>query len=395
MQPNASSPPADPLATVDRLAPMLAAAEAESEAAFRLPQPVTDALAQAGLYTMLVPRALNGLETAPRVYVQAIERLARTDSAAAWCCFISNTSALVGGWLPAPVAAALFARPALKMAGVFAPRGRARRAERDGVAGFVVSGTWTWGSGAANADAITAGCLVVGADGKPEADAAGAPRLCSVLLDAAQVRVHDNWRALGLRGTGSGEFSIDGAFVPASHAVTLTEPPRRDEPLYRFPLFGLLGLGIASVALGVARRAIDSLIALSHDKVPQGSRRVLAERAATQAEVARAHARWRAARAFLLEAVDEAWADATAPAPIALERRRDLRLATTHATDEAAKVVDAMFHAAGGHAVFDASPLQRCLRDVHVATQHMMVADATYELAGRLLLGLPTDTAML
>ena len=38
----------------------------------------------------------------------------------------------------------------------------------------------------------------------------------------------------------------------------------------------------------------------------------------------------------------------------------------------------------------DAAPLQRALRNVQVATQHMMVGEATWELTGRLLLGVPT-----
>ncbi len=75
--------------------------------------------------------------------------------------------------------------------------------------------------------------------------------------------------------------------------------------------------------------------------------------------------------------------------------RADLRLAATHMVHTAAGVVDRMFTLAGGDAVFAASPLQRALRDIHVATQHMMVAEPTFELVGRLHLGLPTQVAML
>ncbi|HWY24937.1 MAG TPA: hypothetical protein VNX47_08450, partial [Nevskia sp.] len=80
---------------------------------------------------------------------------------------------------------------------------------------------------------------------------------------------------------------------------------------------------------------------------------------------------------------------------IPIELRRDIRLATTFATEESAAVVDRMHTLGGGSAVFESSPLQRCLRDVHVATQHMMVSESVYELTGRLLLGLPTQVSML
>jgi alkylation response protein AidB-like acyl-CoA dehydrogenase len=78
-----------------------------------------------------------------------------------------------------------------------------------------------------------------------------------------------------------------------------------------------------------------------------------------------------------------------------LENSLGLRLAATHATRTAARVVDAMYDAGGGSSIYDSSALQRRFRDVHAATQHAMVAPATFELAGRLLLGVPTDTAQL
>jgi alkylation response protein AidB-like acyl-CoA dehydrogenase len=60
-----------------------------------------------------------------------------------------------------------------------------------------------------------------------------------------------------------------------------------------------------------------------------------------------------------------------------------------------ARVVDRMYDAAGGTAVYRASPLQRCLRDIHVATQHAMVAPSTLELIGSVLLGVEANTVML
>ena len=166
-------------------------------------------------------------------------------------------------------------------------------------------------------------------------------------------------------------------------------------PLYRLPLFGVLAIGIASVSLGIARRAVDELLLLAGAKTPTGSRRRLAERATVQADVARAEAGLRSARAFLFEAMADAWADAVAGNDISTDRRTALRLAATHATRTSADVVTAMYEAGGGTSIYADQPLQRCFRDAHVATQHAMVGPATFELTGRLLLGLETDTAQL
>jgi alkylation response protein AidB-like acyl-CoA dehydrogenase len=324
-----------------------------------------------------------------------IERVAQADASVAWCSFISCTSCVLAAYLAKDTSEALFSSPTLKASGVFAPRGQARPETLNGVAGYRVSGRWFWGSGAAHANLISGGCLVAGADGRPPADAAGAPRVLSVVFDRAQVNVLGNWDTLGLRGSGSGEFEVSDVFVPASRCACLMDAPRVQSPLYRFPVFGLLALGIAAVACGVARRAIDELVALAGDKTPQASSKTLAQRPATQEAVARAEASLRGARAFVMEAIAAAWASAQHSAGISVDERADLRLAATHAVHTAASVVDRLYTQAAGSAVFADSPLQRCLRDVHVATQHMMVGESSWELSGRVKLGLPTNVAML
>ena len=158
-----------------------------------------------------------------------------------------------------------------------------------------------------------------------------------------------------------------------------------------FPVFGLLALGIAAVALGNARGAIEDLVELAGAKQPQGSRRSLAERGSAQSTLAVTEANLRSARAFFYEAVDEAWQVARQSGAIEMRHRAALRLAATHATRTASDVTRSMYDLGGGSSVFLSSPLQRRFRDSHVATQHIMVAPPTYELTGRVFMGLPVD----
>jgi alkylation response protein AidB-like acyl-CoA dehydrogenase len=152
---------------------------------------------------------------------------------------------------------------------------------------------------------------------------------------------------------------------------------------------------VCSVTLGLARRAQDELVDVAGGKRPSGSSRTLAERPAVQATVARAEAGWRSAWALLREVVAEAWDAAAAGDPLGDEHKRSIRLAATNVTWRSAEAVDLMYHAGGGSSIHETSPLQRVFRDVHVATQHGMVAERTYEPVGRMALGLPTDTAQL
>jgi len=390
------TPHAAILAAAEAVAARLAGRQAEFEAARALPQAVAELMAEAGLYRLLTPAAYGGLELPPADFFRVIERLARADAAAAWCCFISCTSSVLAAYLPPASARTLFASPTLKAAGVFAPRGKAVPAEDAGVAGVRVSGRWAWGSGSANAELVSAGCLLIGADGKPQLLADGTPRVLSVLLRRDQVRLLDNWDAMGLQGTGSGEFEVKDAFVPLAHTASLLDGPVLGTPLYRFPVFGLLALAIAAVACGIARDALDSFVAQAATTVPQAGTKPLASRATVQEAVARQHAQLESARAWLLATVDAAWVAAqAAETGLPIAHRRDLRLACTHAVHTAAAVVDRVYTLAGGGAIFHTSPLQRALRNIHVATQHMMVGESTWELTGRLLLDQPTQVAML
>ncbi len=383
------------LAVADAAASRFGPRVAEIEATGYLPQDIADDLAAVGLYRLLTPAEYGGHEISVELFVEIIERLAQTDASTAWCTFISCTSCVLAGYLDPELSQQLYGNPHLKAAGVFAPRGKATREIRDGVPGFRVTGSWFWGSATKNADVVQGGCLVLGADGKPELLPSGRPRVQSILFDRSQISHMDNWDSFGLLGSGSGEFAVNDVFVPEARSACLMSDLPMARPLYRFPVFGLLGIGIGAVALGVARHAMDALLELAQDKTPQSSSKTLAMRTSTQQAVARAEAQWRSARAFLMDAVRAGWDEAEKTGEISVDSRRDIRLATTHAVHSAQDVVSSMYQLGGGNSIFAQSPLQHCLRDIHVITQHFMVSDSTYELTGRLLLGLDTDTSML
>ncbi|MBI3785190.1 MAG: acyl-CoA dehydrogenase family protein [Deltaproteobacteria bacterium] len=363
----------------------------EIETARRLPPDLSQRFARAGFYRTCVPAIYGGLELPPAETARMIETLATGDASAAWCAFIGATSGSVLAQLPEATARQLFATPETTICGVFAPRGRA---DRQGDGAYRVNGRWQWGSGTQNADWILGGCLLY-RDGEPERTASGAPRAHMVLVPAAEVRFLDTWNVSGLCGTGSTDFELADVVVPQERIIGYMRAKPLDGALWAFPQFGLLGMGIAAVTLGMARAAIAELIELAGGKKPMGSRRTLAERATTQIDTAQAEALLRSARAFFFEVIDAAWDAASRSGELTIEQRRDLRLATTHAAKSCAKAVDLMYDLGGGTSVYRTSRLQRLFRDVHVATQHMMVGTSTMELVGRLLLGLETDVAQL
>ncbi len=380
--------PLDTVAAASGLADALRNGADAIEQARRLPREWSERFARAGFYRMCAPARYGGLEQDPSLTMLTIETLARADGSAAWCVFIGATSGSALATLPEEGAREVFAHPETLLCGVFAPRGRADQAD----GGFRVDGRWQWGSGTENADWVMGGCRVF-RGGEPEAGPGGAPRVHMMIARASEIEFLDTWHVSGLCGTGSTDFAMHDVFVPERRAVGSVA--RLERPLYAFPSFGLLAMGVAAVTLGLGRAAIDELIELAGGKKPEGSGRTLAERPSTQSDVAEAEALLRSARLYFYDAVGSAWETANATGDITVEHRRELRLATTHAVRSCRSAVDKMYDLGGGTSVYRTSRLQRIFRDVHVATQHMMVSTSTLELTGRLLLGLETDTAML
>jgi alkylation response protein AidB-like acyl-CoA dehydrogenase len=373
-------------AAIESAAKLAQADAARAEQARALTPAVLEELRATGLMRAGAPAELGALEAPPARTLGAAESIAAGDASAGWCVSIAATSSLLSAYLPEDGAGEVFGDPSNVAAGVWAPMGRAVPAK----GGVRVSGRWSFCSGISHSEWLFAGCVLD--DGRP----ADGPVLRIVGIPTAELEVLDTWHTSGLRATGSHDALADEVFVPDRRTLSLTDgDPRVDAPLYRFPIFGFFALSIAAAALGNARGAIADLSELAAGKKAQGSSRVLAERPATQAAVAEAEARLRAARALYYEAIEQAWTAARENRAVELQLRLGLRLAATHAVRTSADVARSMYDLGGGTAIYEDSPLQRRFRDAHAATAHFQVNPATWELAGRLLLDLPTKTAQL
>jgi alkylation response protein AidB-like acyl-CoA dehydrogenase len=362
----------------------------EIEALRRLSDDIVTKFADLGFYRLCVPSIYGGLESDPSIMMNVVETLATADGSAAWCAFIGASSGAVLAYLDPDEARAIFDKPTRVLGGVFAPRGKAVAGDGD----YRVNGRWQWGSGTQGSDWIMGGCLVI-RDGEPELLPTGVPRSRMFLAPREEVEFHDTWHVSGLCGTGSTDFSFNELVISEARSADLIGGKPIEGALYTFPVFGLLAIGISCVGLGLARAAIDELVNFAGSKVPGMSVRPLAARTRTQADVARAEALVSSARGFLYDSVADAYQFAQSNGEVELAHRRNVRLAASHAIEASARAVDMMYTLGGGTSVYRQSPLQRIFRDVHVATQHMIVGEQSWETIGRVLLGLDTDTSML
>ena len=372
---------------VEGVRPILEAAAPEGEQTATLPKASADALYESGLFRLKLPHVLGGAEADLVTQLDVLEAVSEIEPSAGWCLMIGAASlGGVGAFLEDDAIEEIFVggKPP-RTAGVFAPFGTA--VPTDG--GYFLNGHWSFASGIRHSQWISAGARVA-------TDQPGYPAQIRATVRTSDVKIHDNWHVMGLRGTGSCDFSADNLFVPASFAydTSLTEP-LRGGGLYRLGRPAFVTNEHSAFALGVARRALNAITEVGQSKT-RGyvSANPLAQRAVFQRMLSECDLKLRAARALNVEILERAWqvaGNGQTPDPALQAEMRSL---ATYSTDVALDVATQAFRFAGGAALFDSSILQRCLRDLNAGAQHQMVSDAAYENHGQFILGLPEARAM-
>jgi alkylation response protein AidB-like acyl-CoA dehydrogenase len=353
---------------------------AETEAARCVPPDLAHRLGAAGVFRMFVPSKLGGDPVNPLTAYAIVAELARADASTGWTSMILNTT-FFSSWLEPEVALAILeTEPSSGMAGMFAPIGRTEPAG-DGM--VRLTGRYPFNSGSPHASWFCQGAFVT--------RASGAPDWRFLFLPKSDVEILDTWRVAGLRGTASHDVLVDGVLVPLERTASpVFDRAPHDEPHYRWSFFALLGSLMAGVPIGVARRALDEFFALAERK-SRGGEGSLATEQLTQLAVAQCEGSLRAAAGFVEDSIGAAWDTALVGDDISREQRLAIRLAVSHAMRACLEVVDTVFALAGGGALFDDNPLQRCWRDLHAASSHIFFSTSFGAFGGKVLLNQPVE----
>ncbi|HEY2387853.1 MAG TPA: acyl-CoA dehydrogenase family protein [Candidatus Binatia bacterium] len=373
---------------VDRiraLAPLVRAHVAQAERECQLSAEVVEGFHDTGVFRMFLPRDLDGGGLTVPESLQVIEAAARIDGSAGWNVAICSGGPLFGSFISRKAYEQIFADPRTIVAGSLNPLGT-RATIVDG--GYRFSGRATYISGSAHAQWLMATAMLL-VDGAPQI-VDGFPRMRSGLFPMRHCRILDTWSVSGMRGTGSNDCTFEDVLVPEEFTYESPNPTAtwQTGPLAAIPLTTQLGSSLAAVAIGVARHAIDAFLELAVTKVPVGTRSTLRERPLGQIQLAQAQGLVEAAHAYLSAAVEEVWRRGGAGEPFDPQARAAARLASVTAARLAAQAVDLIFDAAGATSIQTTCDIERCWRDVHAITQHVIMSTGRYEVIGRVLLGL-------
>src|SRR5881296_3505477 len=379
-----------PLDAARKLAPQIRACADAIEAARELPRPLFEALADAGLFHLAVPRALGCPELDLPTYIQVIEELGKADASTAWAVNQGAIFATYAARMPRDVARSIW---------IDTPRGVVANSPAPSATavvvpgGYRVTGRQGFSTGCRHAAWVAAHAQIV-ENGQMRLEGE-APEARYMFVSVAEAELLDTWHTRGMRGTGTHHFAVNDVFVPTDRTVlSQTAPLLEDAPLYRIPRTLLFASGDAAVAFGMSRTCLETFAELAGAKTPRAMPTLLREQPMVQMTVGQAEAALRSGRAFLYEAVREAWA-ASVNNALTLEHRANLRLATTHGIRLAAQIIDSLYNASGATAAYEDNLIQRHFQDIHVITQHLQGRLAHYELIGRYWLGLKIDEARL
>jgi alkylation response protein AidB-like acyl-CoA dehydrogenase len=372
------------------VAALLAANAARIDADRELPPEALEAMHEAGLFRLLLPRSVGGWELDPLTYNKVVEIVAGGDASAAWCMNQGSGCSMSAAYLSHDVAWRMFGAD---RRGVIA-WGQAPGFKAIAVpGGWRLTGTWHFASGSRHCTWLGAHVQTATADGTPVPGADGKPVERTMLFPRAAAEITDVWQVMGLRGTGSDTYAVRDLFVPADHALARdTEAERRETGmLYRFTSGQIYASGFAAVAMGIAQASLDAFVALAREKTPALATSSLRDNNVVQSKVAVATATLRSARAWLHQVLGDAQHEAERDGRLGIETRMAIRLASTFAIEQARTVVDTAYHEAGATAIFNGNPFERRFRDINAVTQQVQGRHSHFETVGQHMLGLPAS----
>jgi 3-hydroxy-9,10-secoandrosta-1,3,5(10)-triene-9,17-dione monooxygenase len=357
------------VAGVRELLPVLRERAQETEDARVVPAESVKAIEETGFFRLLQPARFGGLEADPITFLTAVRMIASACGSTGWVASVLGVHAWQLALFPPPAQEEVWAdEPAARASSSYAPTGRAEAVP----GGHRLTGRWSFSSGCDHATWVLLGAIVLDGDGQPV-------DFRTFLLPVSDYEIDDVWDTVGLRGTGSNDIVVDGAFVPEHRSLSFTDVSRcaspgnevNGAPLYRIPYGSLFSYSITTPIIGMATGAYDAHVAYQRERVraayigqkaaedPHGQVRIA--EAAAELDLA-----WLAVEHNISELMRYARAGEKIPLPLRLRVRRD----QVRGTGQAIRAVDLLFENSGGRALKTGTPSQRFWRDAHAGRVH-------------------------
>lgn len=350
------------------LVPVLAERCAKSDELRRLPDETIAEFREAGFFRMLQPKRWGGLEVHPRTFFDVQTTVAEGCSSSAWVLGVVGVHAWQLALFPERAQKDVWeSDPQTLVSSSYAPTGKIERVD----GGFRVSGRWSFSSGCDHCQwAFLGGFAPAAADGPPD--------MRTYLLPRSDYRIDDNWHVMGLKGTGSKDIVVEGAFVPEHRTHRLIDgfrckSPGNDvntSPLFRLPFGQIFVRSVSGTSIGIAERALAAFTSVAAKRIAAGDQSKVAVDPTVQRICAEASAVLDEVKLVLYRNLDELVGYAEKGEMPPIDRRVRFRFDSSNAADRCCTLVNTLFNASGGRAIFLGNPLLRAWLDVNAARAH-------------------------
>jgi alkylation response protein AidB-like acyl-CoA dehydrogenase len=376
------------------LKPVLRQYHEEIEREQRMPPALVEQLREAGLYKMVIPRTLGGLQLDTLTYLRVVELLAEGCGSVGWNLGNGGVGQLVTLGLPDEGVDEIYGKRADTIIAGTAVQGGGQGVPVEG--GYRVSGRWSFGSGCQEASWMLGSFQVLGDDGEPCPHPDGGSLYWRGVFARREAEiVPGSWDVSGLRGTGSFDWTVKDVFLPERRTMPQVGIPLENQwsrwpgITYALPVQCWVGPHHSAVITGIARAGIDALIELAVAKQPRGRPTgLLCENPQVQDAVGRSDAILNAGRAYRSAMITELWNTIAAGGETTLEQRARCRLASTYAADSARVAMDTVYRHGGSTSFKRESRLAECWRDLNTVGQTVTLAPEWYPIGGRVYLGM-------
>jgi 3-hydroxy-9,10-secoandrosta-1,3,5(10)-triene-9,17-dione monooxygenase len=381
--------PAEYLARARALLPALRQRAAYAEQLRRLPDETFKDFQEAGLFRALQPTRYGGYELDPGVFYQAVMEVGAVCGSSGWVLGIVGVHNWHVAVFPPQAQEDVWGEDtSVQLSTSLSPTGTVERVE----GGFRLRGRWSFSSGCDFCQWAVLGGIV------PPLRPDDPPDARTFLVPRRDYTIVDNWRVVGLCGTGSKDLLVEQAFVPEHRthsyrdAFNLDNPGLavNNSPLYKLPFALVFASGLASPAVGVALGTLRTFREQTQTRLASRDQSRVAEDPFIQLRLAESAAEVEAARDRLLSNFEEMMRLVRAGQEIPLAQRARYRWDAAKATDWSVRAVDRLFEASGGRGIFLDNPIQRAWRDVHAMRAHAAnTPEKAAAVFGRAEFGLP------
>jgi alkylation response protein AidB-like acyl-CoA dehydrogenase len=301
--------------------------------------------------------------------MRLLEAAAWADGSFGWALNLGAGANMFAAFLPIQTAKTIFNSSKVCVAGSGALSGKAEKVQ----GGYIINGMWKYASGASHASLFSFSCILVQND-EPIINEDGAHKTRSFIVPKDQVTIVSLWNSYGLKATASHNFQIKDVFVPDSFSFDLNEPSIfADGLLYKFPFLRLAEAVLAITISGMACHFIDLLGELVKKKIQADPNRKKDYPAAQEA-INISNLALVNIRSKLYESVETVWLQYEKAELVADEALEKIKLNAKQCALIARAQVDYLYPLAGMDAIVPEAELNRVWRDIHTASQHILLS---------------------